>query len=67
VSAATDLRAYILADAAVAARLEGATGTIGSIAYAKCRVEDQFDDYTPRAIDADEPLHECAMYVELIH
>ena len=53
---------------AVADALEAFTGgELGSETYTWCRVEDQFDDYVPRSVDADEALHVCAVVAELTH
>lgn len=53
-----------LADA-VRARLEGASGTLGSNSYAWVAVEDQFDDYEIVNQAADEHLESVALNVEV--
>lgn len=53
--------------AAVVAALEGATGTLGTTVYAWCLVHDQFDDYVPRNLDADETLEVAAAIAEVWH
>jgi hypothetical protein len=53
--------------AAVAERLEGTTGELvgGGTAASWVSVEDQFDDYEPRMLEADEGLHVGALRVEV--
>jgi len=52
--------------AAVTARLAGTHGTLTSTAVAWISIADQYDDYTPRMIEADERLQIAAIAVEVM-
>lgn len=47
--------------------LAGQSGTMGASVYAWVEIQDQYDDYIPRNIDADERAQICAEAVEVIH
>lgn len=61
-----DLGEAIELSDAVRDRLDGTSGAVGDATYAWIDVEDQFDDYVPRNLEADEFLQIVSLVVEVI-
>lgn len=52
---------------AVRAQVNGHSGTMGTATYQWVNVQDQFEDYVPRNLDADEFLSIASLNVEVIN
>lgn len=62
-----DLAEALALSNAVSDRLEGHSGLMNEGSYAWVSVQDQFDEYVPRNLDADEQLHVVSLLVEVTH